>query len=268
MQPHQPYTPLPPAAPAPAKQTLGDWFYLRRTQVEALAGSMTIKSDFSKDLMEALGRKLRTMEGLISQDTPTATVVTQFQGWLDDYKDHGAWNHYVAEQAKLDKAEADRQEKATKDREISQAKQRASSAAITLTKTYGGGLLSDRGTGRVIAGLAVVNSPATYTGISGVDMHTHATNSVIDELLKGTHKAEEWPQASCAEVDALKSYLHAAPAPIVSIAQIPRGALVFHAQVWNIGGTKGGKYVTPHWQARGACANCTQWVEKIGALLA
>ena len=44
--------------------------------------------------------------------------------------------------------------------------------------------------------------------------------------------------------------------------------LVFHAEVWNTGGSRSGKTATAHWQARGACKNCSQWVEKIGALLA
>ncbi|MCT9929798.1 hypothetical protein N5079_06140 [Planotetraspora sp. A-T 1434] len=267
-QPYRPFTPIPTVTPTTTTQEVTDWFYLRRAQVEALARSMTIKSDISPDVMEFLGRKLRTMEGRLTGGIPPATVVNDLQAWLGEGGDHGAWDFYVAAQTKQDQAELARQAEAARSLAVDQARNRASAAAIALTKTYGSGLLSDRGTGRVIAGLAVVNTPATFTGISGVDKHTHPSHPVIDELLKGTHKAEEWPQASCAEVDALKSYLHAAAPPITSIAQIPRGALVFHAQVWNIGGPRGGKSSTPHWQARGACANCSQWVEKIGALLA
>jgi hypothetical protein len=267
-QAYQPFTPIPQVTAATTRQEVRDWFCLRRAQVLALGKTLTIKSEVGKDQMDALWRKLGALETQAGGNTPLATVVQDFQQWLV-YPNEDAWEFYVAEQRKLDAAELERQRQAAQERAVSTAKQEAVDAAIALTRTYGQGLLSDRGTGRVIAGLAFVNNAGvTYTGISGVNMHTHATHPLIDELLKGTHQAEEWPQKSCAEVDALKTYLHTTVPAINSIAQIPQDTLVFHARVWNPGGVQSGKTVTPHWQPRGACKNCLQWVDKIGALLA
>ncbi len=269
MQPYQPFSPIPQVTAATTRQEIKDWLFLRRAQVWSLVKTLTIKSEIGKDTMEALWKKLGALEVQALGNTPLNVVIGDLQEWLDAYKDGGAWDYYVTEQKRLDAVELARQAEAAKARAVGEAKQRAVDAAVALSKTYGNGLLSDRQTGRVIAGLAMVNNAGlTYTGISGVDMHIHATHPVIDELLRGTHKAEEWPQTSCAEVDALKSYLHAAIPAINSVAQIPRDTLVFHARVWNTGGSKSGKAATPHWQPRGACANCSQWVEKIGARLA
>lgn len=268
MQPYQPFTPIPQVTVVTTRQEVKDWVGLRRAQVLVLSKTLTIQSKVGRDAMDALWSKLGTLASQAAGNTPLDTLIRDFQQWVDTYPNDEAWDFYVAEQQKLDAAELARQMEAAKVRAVSDAKQRAVDAAIALTKTYGGGLLSDRGTGRVIAGLAIVNNAGvTYSGISGVDMHTHTTHQVIGELLKGTNQAEDWPQTSCAEVDALKTYLHAAIPAINSIAQIPQGTLVFHARVWNPGGPKSGKVVTPHWQPRGACKNCSQWVEKIGALL-
>jgi hypothetical protein len=268
VQPYQFFTPIPQVTAATTRQEVKDWFCIRRAQVLALGKTLTIRSAVGQDAMDALWKKLGALENQAGGNTPLATVVQDFQQWLV-YPNDEPWDFYVAEQQKLDAAERARQLEAARVRAIDEAKQRAVDAAIAETTNYGGGLLSERGTGRVIAGLALVNNAGvTYTGISGVDMHTHATHPVIDELLRGTNQAEDWPQISCAEVDALKSFLHAAIPAINSVAQIPRDTLVFHARVWNPGGSKSGKTTTPHWQARGACKNCSQWVAKIGALLA
>jgi hypothetical protein len=269
MQPYRFYTPL-PAAGAPAAE-IKDWFFQRRVQVEALVKSYTPKSAFNNDGMNMVSKKLLRLESSIaSGDMTAAAAVNNFQTWLNDSEDWGAWADYVADQQERDRAERARQQEEQQRAAIAAAKVRARDAARRLSGQYAGGLLSDRGTGRVIAGLAVVGAPAAvHQGVSGIDMHTHNNHLLIAPLLAGTHQAEAWPQASCAEVDALKSYLHAHVPAFNTLADIGNGGIpVFHAMVWHPGGKWQGKETSARWQDRAACANCDQWLDKIGALRA
>jgi len=268
----QPFTDFPTVTPATPATEVPNWIFLRRAQVEGLARLLTPRSDFDKETMEALGLKLRAMESRITRGDAHATVVADFKAWIVvDSNDRGAWDYYKAWQQKHDGEVADAQVREAAAKAVSQARGRAGDAAAAQTRMRPTGLMASDGVnGRVIAGLALVGAPAlSYFGISGTDMHaasSAAVDLVITELLKGTNQAEKWPQRSCAEVDALKRYLTAAG--ITSVANIPQDTLVFHAEVWHPGGSWNGKITSKRWQPRGACANCKQWVGKIGALLA
>lgn len=271
MEPYQSqfFTPIPDAADPERK--IKDWFYLRRTQVAALASSYTPRSDFGEAGMIALEKKLRNMEGVLAtgQQSPNA-VIGGFKKWLDEGWDDGAWTYYKDGQEAKDLAESDRQDQEAKAVAINEAKDRARNEVQALSRRNAGGLMSASGkNGRVISALAVVSDPVLlHTGISGQDKHTYAGHPLIAPLLVGTHKAMDWPQEACAEVDALKSYLHELPEQLTAVSQIPRNTLVFHAMVWHPGGNWEGKVTSPRWQDRSACANCDQWLKKIGALRA
>jgi hypothetical protein len=211
------------------------------------------------------------METRLTKGDPQAAVVADFKAWTSDYSDRGAWDHYVTWQKEQDKARQDAQDRQAAEKAVTDAKNRATGAAKAETSKRAAGLMSSDGkNGRVIAGLAFVGIPGTtYYGISGTDKHaasSAAVDQVVTDLLKGTHQAENWPQKSCAEVDALKRYLTASG--IIAVAAIPRDTLVFHAEVWHPGGAWNGKMTSKRWQPRAACANCEQWVGKIGARLA
>ncbi|MEV4889598.1 hypothetical protein AB0K48_09430 [Nonomuraea sp. NPDC055795] len=266
MEPYQFYAPIP--ASTASAQAIKDWFYRRRTQVSALAVSYTPHSTFSQDAMEALEKKLRSMESFLANKGAPATAVDEFGKWLASNSDYGAWDYYVADQQAKDLIESDRQAQAMNAAAINDAKNRASGGALALSRQNAAGMMSlDKKNGRVISGLAVVGDAAQlYTGISGKDKHGFPDHPLIARLLEGTHQAMDWPQESCAEVDALKKYLHAQVVPVTALNQIPRNTLVFNALVWHPGGNWEGKVTSQRWQPRSACANCDQWLRKIGAL--
>lgn len=268
MQPYQSFTPIPDAADP--EQKIKDWFYLRRTQVAALARSYTPQSNFTQAEMDGLENKLRNMEGILATDQPPKTAIGNFKQWLDEGYDNGAWTYYKNGQETKDLAESDRQAQAAKAAEINEAKGRARNGVLALSKKNSGGLMAASGrNGRVISALAVVSDPALlHTGISGQDKHQYVDHPLIAPLLAGTSKAMDWPQEACAEVDALKKYLHALPVQLTAVSQIPRNTLVFHAMVWHPGGNWEGKATSQRWQDRSACANCDQWLKTIGALRA
>jgi hypothetical protein len=269
--PYEPFTDIPAVTPAtPAAQVKG-WFFLRRSQVNALAVQLGPRTDFDKDTMALLGARITSAESKLAQGAAPGTVVEEFQDWVGQYGDNGAWDYYAAWQKQQDQAMLDAQASAAGEKAVSDARNGAGQAAIAETRRRAGGLMSADGrNGRVIAGLAFVGVPGTaYTGISGRDMHapsSPAADQVIAGLLAGIRPAEQWPLEACAEVDALKRYLTAAG--IISAAGIPKDTLVFHAEVWHPGGAWKGKVSSPGWKSRGACANCRQWVGRIGALLA
>lgn len=101
----QPFTDFPAVTSATPATEVPDWFYLRRRQVEGLAGQLGPRSDFSKETMEALGRKLRAMETRLTQGDLHATVVADFRAWAGQYSnDGGAWDYYVNWQKEQDQA--------------------------------------------------------------------------------------------------------------------------------------------------------------------
>jgi hypothetical protein len=195
--PDQPFTDFPTVTPATLATEVPNWIYLRRAQVEGLARLLTPRSDFDKETMEALGRKLRAMESRITRGDAHATVVADFKAWIVvDSNDGGAWDYYKAWQQKHDGEVADAQQREAAAKAVSQARGRAGDAAAAQTRTRPTGLMASDGVnGRVIAGLALVGAPAlSYFGISGTDMHaasSAAVDLVITELLKGTNQAEK-----------------------------------------------------------------------------
>ncbi|MEU4233621.1 hypothetical protein AB0F17_55850 [Nonomuraea sp. NPDC026600] len=272
MEPYPFFTPL-PAATADSVTVKG-WFYLRKAQVAALCDSRTARSGFDLDAMEALRRKLTTFETRVSLNEMTpGTAITQFQQWLKDDGDRGAWQAYVDDQTTKDDIERERQRVEAEARKITDAETAARSTAMSICNRHSAGLLSNREgapVGRVVCGMAVIGSPGvTYEGFSGQDMHGLVTNPLITplitELVRGITQSENWPPESCAEVDALKRWLNGPGAGVNSIKEIPGDIFVFHARVWHPGGTWGGKKTSQGWKDRGACVYCQHWIKRIGA---
>ncbi|MFG6195358.1 hypothetical protein [Nonomuraea sp. JJY05] len=269
MEPYQFFTPI-PAATAD-RDTVKGWFFQRKVQVSALCAGHTPRSGFSLDSMEALRSKLTAYESRVGLNTMTpAAAITQFQQWLGDYGDNGAWQFYVDDQTRKDGVERERQRVAAEARKVSEAEAEARATAKGICDQHPGGLLSSREgetkVGRVVCGMAVIGSPgAAYEGFSGQDLHRYATTSLITELVRGITQSEKWPPESCAEVDALKRWLNGPGAGISSVEKIPGDTFVFHARVWHPGGKWGGKESSPGWKDRGACVYCQNWIKRIGA---
>lgn len=269
MEPYQFFAPIP--ATTVTSADLASWLFQRRSQVKALVVNRGPHSDYDGDTMELLLKKLQSLDSSLATSALTpAQVVQNLQTWLGQEKDHGVWNYYVNDQLAKDDRERQRQRGEDEAQRLTRAKNDARVAAGQVAGENSHGMLSSRESeqpvGRVIAGLALIGQPGvTYRGISGVDKHLHATHALVSALLAGTQQAEAWPVASCAEVDALKRFLHAQQPPL---AAIPADTLVFHAMVWHPGGKWGGKETTARWQDRSACKNCAQWFSKIGAIRA
>ncbi|WP_327092302.1 hypothetical protein OIE66_17145 [Nonomuraea sp. NBC_01738] len=270
MQPYQFFEDV-PADTAPA-DTISAWFFTRKSQVRALVDGYTPQAAYEQYPMEALLKKLQNLDGALGAKTMAqGAAIRAFNEFINAGGDYGAWKAYEIDQKAKDTAERLRQQEAAHQRQISDAKSAARRAASHVAHQYPHGVQSNAAApgqpvGRVVAGLAVVGQVATYGGISGTDMHVHAGHPLLNSVIGGANNAEPWPVGSCAEVDALKTFLHANA--FANFAAIPTGALVFHAMVWHPGGVWQGKETSARWQDRGACKNCSQWFAKLGAIRA
>lgn len=229
------------------RTALKNWAYQRRSEMSAILRKMKVGDP--KDAVEELIKRLGTLESsMLSEEVDPMTAWSAFIDYLDE-KDSGGWSFYLEKQAILDKELEETRRKEA----IERFAALAATKAVQFRKGHAGGPGSTVGT--VVAGLANVEDGSSWVGTSGVSLHKYASHPVMAKLLANTHQAEDWPVEACAEVDAMKQYLH--QANITSVDQIPKGALFFHAETWD-----DRKRV---WKGRSACANCSQWFEKIGA---
>ncbi len=229
------------------RKTLLGWAYQRRSEASSIYKTMTVHQP--RTAVEELIERLRKLEGsLVDEGRDPIKAWDAFIAFLDDY-DTGGWTFYLERQAAIDKEIEDEERRLTRQRLAALA----ATEAVAMRNKYPGG--PNVLVGTVIAGLVDVETGRTWIGTSGQTAHTRAAHTVMTNLLKGTVKAEEWPVAACAEVDAMKQYLH--DMGIDSADGIPADTLYFHAETWN---SSAGK-----WQGRAACKNCSQWFKKISA---
>lgn len=187
-------------------------------------------------------------------------VVAAFEEWKV-YDGYEAWPAFESAQAPVSTEAKAVLAEQTRVRDHRDNSATATSLAVALARQNPGGPNVNVGT--VIAGLAD-SAGGSWTGTSG---HGGTLHAVMLELLSRVNKVEEWPVAVCGEVDAMNKYLNARG--IQSIADIPRGGLFSHAETWGWPSEKDRRTGrNGRWQGRAACANCEQWLTRIGANMA
>lgn len=218
------------------------------------------KSTKSTSENEAVGRVARQFYIVFeqadrAQETPTA-IVDDFVVWKGD-KGYGDWPLFETAQNRI-VAEA-RKRKANLDlaKQVAKIAENARAMAISRRNRFPNGPNGVVGT--VCAGLA--DSTGTWGGTSG---HNDVLHDVMKTLLSPVQQVEKWPVGTCGEVQAMNQYLK--DRNIKSVNDIPRGSLYSHAETWKWPTAKEQeKGINGTWGSRGACLNCEQWLNKIGA---
>lgn len=234
--------------------TIKQWAWNRRNELQSLAKSGKVQNT------DSLLTKLTNLES-----RPNAQNRTTLEEWIL-YSDSELWGTYVKEQTALNEQKKIEAENLEYGKKLVDARNRASDAAIQARIGY-----QNPSNTTVIAGLTDLDSDAAWVGKSGVENHTVRSKaadssdpdyanakkvmSVMDTLLSGVQRVENWPVNACGEVDAMEQYL--LDKQIFASKDIPQNFLCSHAETWNS--------TTSRWQGRGACRNCNQWLDKINA---
>ncbi|GLY80342.1 hypothetical protein [Actinoallomurus iriomotensis] len=222
------------------------WAFQRRSEISKILSRMPARE--SRTGVETLISRVSRLETNLVGGTDPIEAWDEFVEFLDG-EGADAWEYYLKQQEAVDKELQEAERRKARDRLAALAAR----VAVKARNKYQGGPNAQVGT--VIAGLVDVTTGRTWVGTSGVAAHATAAHPVMTALLDRTRDVEKWPVASCAEVDAMKQYLHANN--ITSLQEIPAESLFFHAETWNEEARK--------WQGRSACKNCSQWFTKIQA---
>src|SRR5205085_1024247 len=105
----------------------------------------------------------------------------------------------------------------------------------------------DGTTGKTIAAAVELSTGRTWVGHSGISNHKQAAVAAMTALLTGCLQVEDWPNASCAEVDVMKQAM--------TDGADYEEELWFHAYTWD---EQKNRWVGKTW-----CRNCAQWAKKI-----
>ncbi|WP_433249500.1 hypothetical protein ACQPYK_02485 [Streptosporangium sp. CA-135522] len=209
-----------------------------------------IKTDQSSgafaDALEALRRRMASLESSLLGGTTESEARKAFITWVREKSTEGAWAYYAAKKVEADRLKAVEEARKTHALRID----RARSEAIKLRNTPA---VMGSAYGTVVAGLSDTASDDYWIGTSGAYTRADQQHPVMRELLADVGQAEAWPVEACAEVDAMNQYLIARG--FTRKNQIPLGTLYFHAETWN--------YEASKWQSRKTCGNCSAWIKKI-----
>ncbi|MEU7901199.1 hypothetical protein AB0B45_51315 [Nonomuraea sp. NPDC049152] len=202
---------------------------------------------FFADALEALRRRMASLETALLNGTPESEARKDFLVWVREKSTGGSWAYYATKRVEADRLAAAQEALKTHAARIDRARSEA-------VKARNAPAAKGADYGTVIAGLSDAGSDDFWIGTSGAYTRATQQHPLMQELLAGVGQAENWPVNACAEVDAMNQYLLARG--FTRKAQIPAGALYFHAETWN--------YDEEKWQARKTCGNCSTWIGKIG----
>lgn len=232
------------------RETFKKSAYESRRQALDIMKRLTLGA-YDFDLIRSVADKLGQFEAAVGRPGEDLKEVTRGFGKWRDGEGESAWERFRAlrtELLELERKERERREAEQRKGDEGACRQGAINAAIELRDANPNGPNARVGT--VCAGLAHI-SGVVWRGTSGAplsDLHP-----VMATLLSSVVQVENWPVGACGEVHAMNQYLTARS--IDKVSEIEGEDLYSHAETWNATENK--------WQARGACKNCSQWMDKV-----